>query len=83
MSWPVLIIIGVGAASITVSAVTVVVTIIFDQRRKRRDRRRRHPAGLSDREVMDALAPFGADISVWPSRAPRNGSTHDDETTAT
>ena len=26
---------------------------------------------------MDALAPFGADISVWPSRAPRNGSAHD------
>ena len=26
---------------------------------------------------MDALAPFGADISVWPSRAPRNGSAHE------
>jgi hypothetical protein len=46
-------------------------------------RRRRPPLRtLSDREVMDALAPFGADISVWPSRAPRNGSTHDDESTA-
>lgn len=32
---------------------------------------------LSDEEVADSLAPFGADISIWPSRAPRNGSTHE------
>ena len=45
-------------------------------------RRRRRPPlrPLSDREVADALAPFGADISIWPSRAPRNGSSYEDVT---
>ncbi len=44
---------------------------LSDRRRDRFYRRR----AKTDREVADALAPFGADISVWPSRAPRNGST--------
>jgi hypothetical protein len=39
--------------------------------------RRRQRRALLDREIADALAPFGADISVWPSRAPRNGTTHE------
>ena len=46
-------------------------------RGRRRRRRAGHLHTLSDREVVDALAPFGADISIWPSRAPRNGTTHD------
>jgi hypothetical protein len=41
-------------------------------------RRRRLNNGLTDDEVRDALAPLGADISIWPSRAPRNGSAHED-----
>jgi hypothetical protein len=40
----------------------------------RRHRRRQQP--LTDEQVADALGTFGVDISVWPSRAPRNGSTH-------
>lgn len=48
------------------------------RRIRRRRRQHRHAVrGLTDREVADALAPFGADISIWPSRAPRNGTTHD------
>jgi hypothetical protein len=43
--------------------------------RRSRDRFYRQRA-KTDREVADALAPFGADISIWPSRAPQNGSTH-------
>jgi hypothetical protein len=43
-------------------------------RRRRADRRL---PTLTDREVADALAPFGADISIWPSRAPRNGSSYE------
>lgn len=46
-------------------------------RLRRRRYRARHLHTLSDREVADALAPFGADISIWPSRAPRNGSAYD------
>lgn len=52
---------------------------------ERRNRRRT----LTDEQVADALAPlggvdrldpgaFGVDISCWPSRAPRNGSAHED-----
>jgi hypothetical protein len=52
-------------------------TLAVIARRARRHHRRHQLRTLSDREVADALAPFGADISVWPSRAPRNGSTHD------
>lgn len=52
--------------------------------RLRRHHRRRHPRlePLTDREVIDALAPFGADISIWPSRAPRNGSAYDEDPAA-
>ena len=52
---------------------------IYRQARRRAHRRRvlLHREPLTDREVADALAPLGADISIWPSRAPRNGTTHD------
>jgi hypothetical protein len=43
----------------------------------RRHRRRHRP--LTDEQVADALGTFGVDISVWPSRAPRNGSTHHED----
>ena len=61
------------------SALLVAYALAVFARAARRRRRagRLHP--LSDREVMDALAPFGADISIWPARAPRNGATHDPE----
>jgi hypothetical protein len=42
----------------------------------RRHHRRHRP--LTDDEVADALGTFGVDISIWPSRAPRNGSAHED-----
>ena len=32
---------------------------------------------LSNREAVDNLRPYGADISIAPSRAPRNGTVHD------
>lgn len=43
-------------------------------------RRRRERAGMTDREVANSIDPgeYGVDISVWPSRAPRNGSAHED-----
>jgi hypothetical protein len=43
--------------------------------RRSRDRYWRQRA-KTDREIANALGTFGVDISVWPSRAPRNGSTH-------
>ena len=61
----------VGLA-LLVAAAGATIVIVQD----RLDRRRRRP--LTDEQVADALAPFGADISIWPARAPRNGSTHED-----
>lgn len=58
--------------ALLVAAAGATLVIVQD----RLDRRRRHRT-LTDEDVADALAPFGADISVWPSRAPRNGSTED------
>jgi hypothetical protein len=44
------------------------------------DHRRRERAGMTDREVANSIDPgnYGVDISMWPSRAPRNGSAHED-----
>lgn len=58
--------------ALLVSTITATFVIVQD----RLDRRRRHRT-LTDEDVADALAPFGADISIWPARAPRNGSTED------
>ena len=59
------------------SALLLAYALAVFARSARRRRRGRQLHALSDREVMDALAPFGADISIWPSRAPRNGNTYD------
>ena len=59
------------------SALLLAYALAMFARTARRRRRGTQLRSLSDREVMDALAPFGADISVWPSRAPRNGSAHE------
>ena len=76
----------VAAALIAFVIGTGVVAIAWLLRGAYRLRRhhRRHPRlePLTDREVIDALAPFGADISIWPSRAPRNGSAYDEDPTA-
>jgi hypothetical protein len=63
-------------AVLTFGVVVYIMGAIADRRR----RRRRMMRPLSDREVADALAPFGADISIWPSRAPHNGSSYEDVT---
>lgn len=46
-----------------------------------RHARRRHAGRqlptLSHRQCADNLRPYGADITVAPARAPRNGNTHD------
>ena len=42
----------------------------------RRRRRGRHD--LDDGAPPEALEAFGVDISMWPSRAPRNGSSYED-----
>ena len=47
--------------ALLVSTITATFVIVQD----RLDRRRRHRT-LTDEDVADALAPFGADISVWP-----------------
>jgi hypothetical protein len=62
------------------SIVAVVYTVALGVRSalRGRRRRRRRLRGLTDEEVADALAPFGVDISIWPSRAPRNGAAYED-----
>lgn len=70
----VLVVIALAIFGLVLLVSTVAATIVIVQ--DRLDRRRRHRT-LTDEDVADALAPFGADISVWPSRAPRNGSTED------
>jgi hypothetical protein len=67
-----------GAAALTVSAIlaAVLAAIAVDESiiRRRRDRQ-----GMTDREVALTSDPgeYGVDISVWPSRAPKNGSAHE------
>lgn len=72
----VVIVIAIFAAAILGGA-AIAVAIRIDEwlRQRRRDR-----AGMTDREVANAIDPgeYGVDISVWPSRAPRNGSAHED-----
>jgi hypothetical protein len=63
--------------AILAAGVLIIYTLAAITRRVRRRRHRNRLRTLSDREVADALAPFGADISVWPSCAPRNGATYD------
>ena len=69
----------VAAASALAGAITglVILGIAIDDRIRRRRRDRR---GMTDREVASSLDPgeYGVDISVWPSRAPRNGSSYED-----
>ena len=65
-----------AAIVIVLPATVITLAIVLDALDRRR--RRRRPHTLTDREIADALAPFGADISVWPSRAPRNGTAHED-----
>lgn len=69
----VVIALGILGLALLIAAAGATIVIVQD----RLDRRHRHQ-GLSDEDVADALAPFGADISIWPARAPRNGSTHED-----
>jgi hypothetical protein len=66
-----------GAIAVAATAWLAIELGLGLARWRRRQRRRNPRQPLSDREVADALAPFGADISIWPSRAPRNGTTHD------
>jgi hypothetical protein len=63
----------IALAALTLAAAAAVVRLDGWWTRRRRARH-----GLTEEEALDALAPFGADISVWPSRAPRNGSAHED-----
>ena len=42
----------------------------------RRARRHRLPT-LTPRQAADNLRPYGADITISPAGAPRNGNTHD------
>jgi hypothetical protein len=67
---------GIFAAAILAGTI-IAVAVRLDEwlRRRRRERQ-----GLSDREVANSIDPgeYGVDISMWPSRAPRNGSTYED-----
>jgi hypothetical protein len=64
-------------AAAILGGVAIAVAVRIDDRRLRRRRERQ---GLSDREVANSIDPgeYGVDISMWPSRAPRNGSTYED-----
>jgi hypothetical protein len=63
-----------GAALVVLIALTIVaIDARLDARRRRRAAR-----SSDDDEAPDALAAFGVDISVWPSRAPRNGQSHEE-----
>jgi hypothetical protein len=64
-----------GAAALLGVAIAVLVRV-----EDLLDRRRRERAGMTDREVANSIDPgnYGVDISMWPSRAPRNGSAHED-----
>ena len=70
---------ALSALAAVLVAGVIIIFRIDDWWEDRRRARRRAQHGLSDREVADALAPFGADISIWPERAPRNGSTYEDD----
>lgn len=50
--------------------------IAVDARITRRRRLARRT--VDEDEPPDGLAAFGVDISVWPSRAPRNGQSHEE-----
>jgi len=65
------------AVVVAPSVLLIASALLASVARARRRRRARRLRPLSDREVANALAPFGADISIWPARAPRNGSTYD------
>jgi hypothetical protein len=74
MTVPTILLLGIAAFyALSVLAIAVAYMLSVLDRARRRRRRRR--SGMTDAEVADALATFGVDISVWPSRAPRNGST--------
>lgn len=64
-------------AGILLAATALAAAVALDNwlQRRRRDRQ-----GMTDREVANSIDPgeYGVDISVWPSRAPRNGSAHED-----
>jgi hypothetical protein len=64
-----------GAAALTVCAIlaAVLVAIAVDESIIRRRRSRQ---GMSDREIALTSDPgeYGVDISIWPARAPKNGS---------
>ena len=67
-----------GAAALTVCAIlaAILVAIAVDESIIRRRRQRQ---GMTDREIALTSDPgeYGVDISVWPSRAPRNGSSYE------
>ena len=69
------IILGVFCALAAAFAILLAVLVI----QERLDQRRRRRQGMTEREVAAQMDPgnYGVDISVWPSRAPRNGSSYE------
>lgn len=67
-------VLAIAALCLTASIGALIVYAIACDRRQRR----LFPS-LSERAVRSSQDPgeYGADISVWPSRAPRNGTTYD------
>ena len=57
-----------GPAALLIAAIAIALA--------RRARRHRLPT-LTPRQAADNLRPYGADITIAPARAPRNGNTHD------
>jgi hypothetical protein len=75
---PVFITLIVSGAVIGALLISLIGTIVLAVRATRSSRRRRREARAYDEGAPpDALEAFGVDISVWPSRAPRNGSSEE------
>jgi hypothetical protein len=68
---------GIILGTVAAAAVLLIFAELLFALERRHDRRRKKHQGMTDAEVAEALGTFGADISVWPSRAPKNGSAHE------
>lgn len=68
--------IGLGIMlGLTLVALLVLLALVIEDRQHHRRRRRARANG--ETEPPESLEAFGVDISVWPSRAPRNGASEE------
>ena len=60
---------------VLIPSIVLVAYILVSMGLVRQARRDAYLRPLSDREIVDALKPYGADISISPARDPRTGTT--------